>query len=457
MNKMTHMTLQFESTDSQDVNLQGVDATHHPELEQPEELVVQTPVTQELATPQAALQEAIPQEVAPQQAAPQQVAPQQVAPQPVAPQQSAPQQAAPQQAAPQQAAPQETVPQTSVPQDFVYDTEHPVLPVPFKAIIAGETLDGVGLSVTAAYVAVAGVFNPEWRGRKAICRLEFQFKGFTILIDAEVIVSGAREPGEMTLQFVDPLGDHLPQLRYILNTFIAGDFVSMNGMLGFSGPVKPKENKEAAIEDKKRHIRSIGMAILSACLILVAFSALLGRVAQSYEPRPVFIERAGSVMKATTAGQVSYLNPEAKMGDVVFSIYANSGDVLNFQLPCDCEVVFAEDIFEGATVLQIDAILSFFEPTVEPRVKTQMSLEGLTKAMNGEKVFLDVNDGRTIPVRVSVTPATNTASLRGDLFVPVTLIPTEGALTNDDIGKSAQVRLSRTLFGFAIPSILEVL
>ena len=353
--------------------------------------------------------------------------------------------------------PQPTVSTTpdSVPKDFVYDTEHPVLPVPFKAMLDGHALEGVGLSVTAAYVAVLGEFDPEWLGRKEISQLVFQFKGFTILLDVDVIVTGSRETGEITLQFADPLGEHLPQLRYILNTFIAGDFVSMNGMLGFSGPVKPKENKAAEAEDKKRHYRSIGMAILSACLILIAASVLLSRVSQSYESRPVFIERAGSEMRATTPGQVNFLNPEAKKGDVVFSIYSNSGDVLNFQLPCDCEVVFAENIFEGATVLQIDTILSFFEPSVQPRVKTQMSLEGLTKAMSGDKVFLDVNNGRTIPVRVVVTPATNTASLRGDLFVPVTLIPTEGALTSDDIGKSARVRLSKTLFGFAIPSILE--
>jgi alginate biosynthesis protein Alg44 len=353
--------------------------------------------------------------------------------------------------------PEKEVAHNPVPQDFVYDTEHPVLPVPFKAMITGQAFEGVGLSVTAAYVAVAGVFDPEWLGRKAISKLEFQFRGFTILLDVEVIVAGSRESGEMTLQFVDPLGEHLPQLRYILNTFIAGDFVSMNGMLGFSGPVKLKEDTNAAAEDTKRHYRSIAMATLSAFLILIAGSVLFGRATQSYELRPVFIERAGSEMKATTAGQVSYLNPDAKQGDVVFSIYSNSGDVLNFQLPCDCEVVFAEGIFEGATVLQIDTILSFFEPTVKPTVKTQMSLEGLTKAMNGDKVFLDMNDGQTIPVNVVVTSATNTASLRGDLFVPVTLIPTEGALANSDIGKSARVRFSKTLFGSAIPSISDIL
>ncbi len=39
-------------------------------------------------------------------------------------------------------------------------------------------------------------------------------------------------------------------------------------------------------------------------------------------------------MKATTAGQISFLNPNAKKGEVAFSINANTGDVLNFQLPC---------------------------------------------------------------------------------------------------------------------------
>lgn len=351
----------------------------------------------------------------------------------------------------------ETGKPTSVPQGFVYETEHPVLPIPFRAVLAGQALNGVGLSLTAAFVAVSGTFDPEWRGRRAMCKLEFQFKGFTLTLDADVVVVGSRENGEMTLQFMDPLGDHLPQLRYILNTYIAGDFVSMNGLLGFTGPIKPKDSQGDAAADTKRHFRSIGMGILSACLIVVAASLLFSRVSQSYEARPVFIERAGSVMKATTAGQVSYLNPAAKRGEVVFSINANSGDVLNFKLPCDCEVVVAEGIFEGATVLQIDAILSFFEPTVEPIVKIQMSLEGLSKVMNGESVFLDVNNGRTIPVRVVMTSATNTATLRGDLFVPVTLVPTEGALTNDDIGKSARVRLSKTWFGFAIPSISEIL
>ena len=270
-------------------------------------------------------------------------------------------------------------------------------------------------------------------------------------------MTGSRAPGEMTLQFKDPLGDHLPQLRYILNTFIAGDFVTMNGMLGFSGPVKPKGAKNEESSSSRRRIRSIAVAVISASLILVAANILIARATKNYEPRPVFITRSGSQMTATAAGQVGYLNPEAKKGEVVYSINTNTGDVLSFKLPCDCEVSVYDGIIEGSTVLPIDIILSLFDSNSVPRVETRMSIEGLSKVLEGNKVFMELGDGRVIPTEVSVSASTNTAVLRGDLFVPVVLVPKEGMLTSDDIGKSARLRVSKTLFGFAIPSILDLL
>ena len=64
---------------------------------------------------------------------------------------------------------------------------------------------------------------------------------------------------------------------------------------------------------------------------------------------------------------------------MVFSINAITGDVLNFQLPCDCEVAVTEGIFEGATVLPIDVILSFFGSSASVRAQTLMSIEGLAQ------------------------------------------------------------------------------
>lgn len=347
--------------------------------------------------------------------------------------------------------------QPEIPQDFVYETEHPEMPVPFKAVIAGHTLEGARLSVTAAYVVIVGPFEPAWIGHKEIVQLVFQFKGFAITLYPEVVVSGSTGPDEMTLQFQDPLGDHLPQLRYILNTFIAGDFVTMNGMLGFSGPVKPKNVKIDDAANPRRRIRSIAVGVMSALLILIAANILISRAIQQYESRPVFITRSGSQMTATAAGQVAFLNPDAKKGEVVFLINTNAGDVLSFKMPCDCEVAIYEGIREGSTVLPNDIILSLFESNSTLQIQTRMSIEGLSRVLGGDRVYMELTDGRIIPTTVKVTAATNTAALRGDPFVPVILVPQAGKLSMQDIGKSARLRLSKTLFGFAIPRILDLL
>jgi mannuronan synthase len=334
----------------------------------------------------------------------------------------------------------------AIPQDFVYDTEHPLLPIPFTATIDGTKLGGVAISVTAAHVAISGPLDPAWKDHRTVIKLQFDFEGFSVTLFPEIVVVGSRREGEMTLQFMDPAGKHLPQLRYIINSFIAGDFVSMNGLLSYSGPTKPKSAGGKDAKPSRLRVRSIAVGVMSLSLILFTATLLFNRATQTVESRPVFIERIGQDMRATTAGQVSYLNPAAKKGEVVFSINSNAGDVLNFQLPCDCEVSVTEGIFEGATVLPIDVILSFFDSSVGVRVETQMSIEGLGKAMNGEQAFLDINDGRTVPVQVLVTSATNAAAARGDIFVPVTLVPADGSLTVNDIGKAAQLRLSRSPF-----------
>jgi hypothetical protein len=84
-----------------------------------------------------------------------------------------------------------------------------------------------------------------------------------------------------------------------------------------------------------------------------------------------------------------------------------------------------------------------------------MSIEGLAKAMSGEAAYLDMDDGRSIPVTVTPTSATNAAALRGDLFVPVDLVPAPGALVPDDIGRSAKLRLSKSWFGGSFPKLME--
>jgi hypothetical protein len=342
-----------------------------------------------------------------------------------------------------------------IPSEFGFETEHPVMPIPFKVQFGDNRLDGIEISVTAAYVAIHGALDPAWKGHKDFVKIQFDFQGFSVSIFPEVMVAGSRGDGEMTLQFLDPAGAHLPQLRYIMNSYIAGDFVSMGGLMAYSGPTQPKIAKASEGTNSKFRVRSIAVAVMSLTLIAAAGNIMLRRYTQSYESRPVFIERLGNEMRATSAGQVAFLNPEAKAGEVVFSVNSNTGDVLSFQLPCDCEVQVTKGIFVGATVLPIDSILSFFGSTVEANVETQMSIEGLAKAMSGDTAYLDMDDGRSIEVTVTPTSATNAAALRGDPFVPVDLVPAPGVLGPDDIGKSARLRLSKSMFGGSFPKLME--
>jgi hypothetical protein len=332
----------------------------------------------------------------------------------------------------------------ALPQDFVTETEHPVLPIPFTVFLGEHKLEGRGISVAAAYAAIGGALDPTWRGHRDVARLQFDFAGFTVTLSPEIVVAGSRKDGEMTLQFLDPAGKHLPQLRYIINTYIAGDFVSMNGMMSYTGPTTPKAARSEA-KDSKSRLRSAAVVVMSLTMLVAAANVMMQRVTQSFEPRPVFVERAGKEMRATTAGQISFLNPAAKKGDVAFAINANTGDVLNFQAPCDCEIAVTDGIFEGATVLPFDTVLTFFDPSVAVSIQTQMSMEGLGKVMDGERAFLDLSDGRSVPVRVVTTSATNAANMRGDLFVPVRLVAQTGTITPADIGQSGRLRLVRPL------------
>lgn len=335
---------------------------------------------------------------------------------------------------------------TEIPTEFVYEDEHPVLTIPFIVRVGSQKFNGVGISLTAAYVQ-----SPEIGGLEDdsthIVELTFLFENFSVTIRPEVIVGKSREAGELTLQFLNPTGDHLPQLRYVLNSYIAGDFVSLGSMMSYSGPTEVKAPKAVEAESRFRRIRSAGVALVSLLAILFAVGVLIKRNTEFYELRPVFVERLGKEMRATSAGQVSYLNPTARVGEVVFSIDAITGDVFNYKLPCDCEVAVSEEIFEGATVLPKDLILTIFDPSVTVRVQAQMSIEGLSRAMNGDDTYLDFADGRVIPVSVVATTATYEANEAGELFAPVNLVAEEGTLSVQDIGESARLRVSKNLFG----------
>jgi len=166
---------------------------------------------------------------------------------------------------------------SSVPSVFVYETEHPVLPIPFKVTMGDVRLTGTAISVTAAYVAISGPLDPAWNDHRQVVTVQFDFDGFSVTLFPDVVVAGSRRSGDMSLQFMDPAGAHLPQLRFIINSYIAGDFVSMNGLMSYTGPTRPTGAKGGEAPASRRRVRSAAVAFLSLCVIFAAVNILFTR------------------------------------------------------------------------------------------------------------------------------------------------------------------------------------
>ncbi len=350
---------------------------------------------------------------------------------------------APAQAAHRQPAPAE--PQHSVPSDFVVADEHPMFSVPFTLTVGGRVFEGHSLSLTHLVVSGDGAGGLDLRGAQ-IARLQIHFDGFDLSLQPEVAVSETHADGAMTLYFTNPTGAHLPQLRYVLNNTISGDVTTLNGLLCYTGPTSARAPKAPAPPaTMSQRVRSMAVMAVSGLLMLAAAVALYSRYTTGVEMHPVFVERGGQQMRASAAGQVAYLNPEAGEGDVIFTVNANTGDVLNFMLPCDCEFAISPEISEGSTVLPSDLMLTIFGINSDIRAKTMLSVEGLARVMEGDRVILDMSDGRSIPVEVSITQATSTAAMSGALFVPVQLKTPDGVLSAEDVGKSGRLRITSSV------------
>lgn len=330
-----------------------------------------------------------------------------------------------------------------IPLEFGFENEHPSVSPPYTLHAFGQKFKGQSLSLTTIELGTRDdvLMVP---GSRHSVRIQFAFENFDVSIYPDIVVVG-ENGGTLTMKFVEPTGDHAAQLRFVLNSYISGDFVTLGSVMSYSGPTKPKEVKAAQQQSWVDRYRSIGVACLSGLLALWAASGIYVRYTTGYELHPVMIERSGQPMKATTAGQIAYLNPEAERGEVLFSVNSNSGDVLNFRMPCDCKAVMNQSITEGATVLPDDIIMTILVNSVGLDVKALMSVEGLSRAMKGDHVFLDLADGRSLPVQVVASQTVNAASLRGDPFVPVQLMPPADTISDADIGKFAQLRVTKKL------------
>ena len=316
--------------------------------------------------------------------------------------------------------------------------EHPLLDIPFVVGIDGRQFKGERLSLVAA--EITGLMDPALDGATRLMRFMFPFKGFSVTLEVQGRVQSLdRGNGHATVNFVDPAGVHLPQLRHLINSYIAGDLVALGDVIGVA-PSLPSPVHRAAVSAKGltfgRILGGAGLTLAALALIAAVGSLAYNRIFTQALAAPGLVVQDGMTLTATAAGQVDYVNTAAAKGEVAYTIRASSGEMLSIAMPCDCTAT-ALAAAVGATVGAGEPMLSVHAADAPAVLTATVAAEDVLTLAFADHVSAVLADGSKI------TASIDTASLRaqpGAAGLPIRLIP-KTALAAAQIGQLAQLTI----------------
>lgn len=320
--------------------------------------------------------------------------------------------------------------------------DHPVVDLPFIAVIDGRQFRGRGLSLLAAYVA--GLMDPAVLNTPRIVRLMFQFDGFSVSLVVDALMrEGAPGSGEAELIFVNPTGPHLPQLRHILNAFIAGDLVGLGQAIGVAGTAAPKAIKSAKPLERQLSFRRVvggaSVGLFTLALLAIAGTLAYQQMFVTLVPNFGTVVSTSEVMRATATGQVVFLDLTAREGEVAVAIQANSGDVQSLVLPCDC-VVTAQGLREGSTVLIGEPVLQLVSAEDQRLVSVVIPPAMLFAFSGADQIELTFASGAQLVAVAEPAQAQPTAAANGEA-VQTLLLRAETPIAADLIGQPVEIRI----------------
>ena len=322
---------------------------------------------------------------------------------------------------------------------------HPVMPIPFEILVQNRRFQGRGLSLVNG--KAVGLLEPDLDGRQDLVLLQFNFEGFAVTLEADVSLRIVETSGENWLEFtfLDPTGPHLPQLRHILNAFIAGDLINLGLVLQPTADARNTPKKAAKSRAFSRIVGRAARGLVTLCftfgLVWLAYTLVETRILTVTEARPAIVAMPGETLRAPSAGQIELLNPDAAEGEVAFTILSNAGIMLSLKMPCACEIAEVAT-FEGATVLAGEPVLRLADTTGTPIVTAQLSEASLAAIVDGYDIELRTADGLVMPATLGENAAREITAQGGDGPVTVTLT-TATPLPVEATGTLMSVQLRR--------------
>jgi alginate biosynthesis protein Alg44 len=306
--------------------------------------------------------------------------------------------------------------------------DHPVIRLPFSVVINGRALQGNGISIVGA--EATGLIDPQLNGKVQVAALAFNFPGYSISLPVEAAISaGAAEAGTVTLRFLEPTGPHLPQLRYILNSYVGGDLTGVDGLIRITDKVEKARQEAPSSKPSPTRRLMTGIrwgAFAGLGLLLVGFVGV--KLYERLFVTPVTglstITLDGMDLRAISPGQLDFVNPAATQGEIAFAIRTTAGEVLAVSMPCDC-IVAPGAAQSGATVLAGDTVMTVAPRDAQSVITSHVDGNGLRKLASGAHAEVHLPDGSV--TNASLDPAELPGLLRSatadGLSIPVTLVP----------------------------------
>jgi mannuronan synthase len=329
--------------------------------------------------------------------------------------------------------------------DIIEDNEHPFIQLPFSVGIDGRTYEGTAISMVGARVAGLASRHLVGLGKFAVFR--FNFDGFSIALPIEVkVASESVETGQLNLKFREPTGPHMPHLRYILNSWLAGDYVHMNGVIDAprkTGTVSrvPGAQRVRQAGGFKRFLGALLVGSASLALLIVAANAIGKRLFISEVGGISMVDKSTTPLRATVGGQLAFVDPHAAMGKPAYSILASNGVSVTVAMPCDC--VIDKSVENGATVSPGEALMLLSKKDAAPIVHSNFNASDLRLVAAGAIPKIELPSGETTPARVEIDPFAFAAGQNPASTITVSLLPTK-PIDDAFIGRPVNVRLDST-------------
>lgn len=276
-----------------------------------------------------------------------------------------------------------------------FGNEHPSVNLPFSVVIDGRSYEGVSLSMAAA--KINGLAAPGLTHGTRLAMFRFNFGAFLFLVPIAVIVDKANaDTGELNLTFAEPTGPHMPQLRYLLNAWLAGDVINLHDVLQAKSRLpKTPGNSHDPVTPGRFLARFAGLAVSAVASVAFVFAAsalISNRMYQHDVAGPSVAVWSGTVLRATTSGQLSFLAKNLANGQPLYTVESASGASVTTVLPCDC-TLREQYAVQGSTVLAGEPIVQLNDGDGSVVVEARFSAEDLKALSDTATILMTVADG----------------------------------------------------------------